>query len=134
MPHVSRYPIEKDVYFQIIDGFNWLLTDIKSEATMKLFIYDFFTKTERIMLAKRLAVALMISKGYETNLIKQVLKVSTATVYRIREWVERGGKGLQMGLNKLAHQEKTNQFWKKVNDFLDINLSRSSIRPRIPKG
>lgn len=134
MPHVSRSPIEKDVYFQIVDGLNWLLTDIKSEATMKLFMYDFFTKTERLMLAKRLAIALMISQGYETDIIKQVLKVSTGTVYRMREWLERGGKGLRLGLTKLAHQEKVSHFWKKVDKFLDENVFHPSIRPRIPKG
>ena len=63
MPHVSRRPVEKDVYFQIVDGFYWLLTDLKSEPEMKVFLNDFFTKTERIMLAKRLAIALMVMKG-----------------------------------------------------------------------
>ncbi len=131
MTHVSKNPIEKDVYYQIFYSFNWLLTNLQSEGEMKLFLYDFLTKTERIMLAKRLAVALLVSRGYETKIITQVLHVSTATVYRVHEWVEHGGKGLSMGFQKLARHEKMQIFWEKVDKFTDDYFFRPTILPKL---
>lgn len=119
MPHVSKNPLEKDVYFRILDGLYWLLADIKSPPEMKRFLGDFFTKTERIMLAKRLAVALMITEGYEPEIIRRVLKVSTATIYRMGEWVDRGGVGLKDGLHRLVQRKIMDEFWVSVRTFID---------------
>lgn len=119
MTHVSKKRLEKDVYYTIMSGLYWLLSDINTENAMRQFLQDFFTKTEQLMLAKRLAVALLIMQGYDAKVITQVLKVSTNTVYRTKDWVEQGGEGLQFGLHRLAHQEKMNSFWKRINNFLE---------------
>ncbi|KKS80747.1 MAG: hypothetical protein UV55_C0031G0024 [Candidatus Gottesmanbacteria bacterium GW2011_GWC1_43_10] len=100
---------------------------------MKVFLNDFFTKTERIMLAKRLAIALMVMKGYETKIIVEVLRVSSATVYHTQEWLNHGGSGLKMGLNKLMRQEKLQKFWTKVDRFLEEFVFKPSLLSRIPK-
>jgi len=119
MPHVSRHPLAKDVYFEILDELFWLLTEIKNKEEMKTFLYDFFTKTERLMLAKRLAVALMLTQGYSYSTIRDLLKVSTATINRTSVWLEKGGEGLKKGLTKLARKEKMEKFWRNLNKFLE---------------
>jgi uncharacterized protein YerC len=132
MTHVSRNPLDKDVYYDILDGLYWLMADIKTSAQMKVFLTDFFTKTERIMLAKRLAIALMIVEGYDTELIKKVLKVSTATIYRMREWVDRGGAGLKDGLFRLRKRQVMNDFWDQVKTLIerDFPTTRNVLRSR----
>lgn len=132
MTRVSKLPVEKDVYFDIVESFVWLLSDIKSEKEMLSFFKDFFTKTERLMLAKRLATALMVVKGHEVKTISYVLKVSTATVYRVREWVDRGGPGLQNALQKLLKQEKMERFWKRVDRVLEEFVFKPYLKPPMP--
>ena len=131
MPHVSKKPLEKDVYHQISENLNWLLTDIRSKELMKLFLYDFFTKTERIMLAKRLALVLLIHQNYDVEIITKVLHVSTATVYRMREWVDRGGRGLKTALNKLVHREQMQGFLRKIEKLTADIFERKTIRKAI---
>ena len=133
MTHVSRAPIKSDVFDQITSGLIWVLTDISRESEMKSFFNDFFTKTERLMLAKRLSIGLMIVKGYDTELIAKILRVSTATVYRMRGWVERGDSGLQMAFNKLVKREKMDAFWKKIDDFAEDWLFKPSLLPKLSR-
>lgn len=112
MTHVSRNPVHKDVFFEILNSLYWLLADIKKPEEMKQFLGDFFTKTERLMLAKRLALAGMIIEGYEMDTIRQVLKVSTATIYRTREMMDKSGEGLKSGIRRLLHKESFEKFLK----------------------
>ncbi len=122
MTHVSKNPIKRDVYDDITESFIWTLTDIKSPDLMKIFINDFFTKTEKLMLAKRLTIALLVFKGYETEIICQVLHVSTATVYRIKVMLENGGVGIKTALNKMVTHEKMQAFWEKIDRVIDEYL------------
>lgn len=110
MTHVSKNPIHKDVYFEILDGLYWLLADLKKSEDMKQFLGDFFTKTERLMLAKRLALAEMIIEGYDDRIIRQILKVSTATIYRARDMLDKSGAGVKEGVKRLLKKESFKKF------------------------
>lgn len=114
MTHVSRNPIEKDVYFHILDALIWLLSDLKSTQQMKQFLGDFFTKTERLMLAKRLALAGMIIEGYNDEVIHKVLKVSSATIYRMREKLDRGNEGLKKAMGRVLQKENLQEILEDV--------------------
>lgn len=110
MTHVSRFPVPKDVYYQILNELYWVLADVRKPEEMKQFLGDFFTKTERIMLAKRLALAGMILKDYDIETIKQVLHVSTGTMYRMKEKLERGGQGFKVGINRIIRKDEFDKF------------------------
>jgi len=110
MTHVSRFPIPKDVYFEILDELYWVLADVKKPEEMKSFLGDFFTKTERLMLAKRLALAGMIIQKYDTDIIKKVLHVSTGTIYRMKEKLDRGGIGFELGVKRIIKHEAFQAF------------------------
>ena len=53
-------------------------------------ITDLFTYTEKIMLAKRLAVILLLDKGLPQHVISDELKVSISTVTRMSLGIDRG--------------------------------------------
>lgn len=110
MTHVSRFPVPKDVYYQILNELYWVLADVRKPEEMKQFLGDFFTKTERIMLAKRLALAGMILKEYDIDIIKQVLHVSTGTIYRMKEKLEKGAEGFKVGVNRITRKEEFDEF------------------------
>ncbi len=71
------------------------------------------------MLSKRLAIALMMQKDYNYDQIHSILHVSTSTITRVANWLDRGGFGVKQVLEKLIHEERMNAFWDKVNTMLD---------------
>ncbi|OGG31289.1 hypothetical protein A3A63_01205 [Candidatus Gottesmanbacteria bacterium RIFCSPLOWO2_01_FULL_46_9] len=119
MTQLSRNPVHKDVYYSIRDDFIWVIGSLHSQEETKAFFYDFFTKTERVMFTKRLAIALMLHKGYEYGQIQYILHVSTSTISRVMNWLDSGGAGVKHVLDKLIREEKMEDFWTKVNHALD---------------
>src|SRR3989344_9399809 len=88
MTQLSKNPVHKDVYYSIRDDFIWVIGSLHSQEETKAFFYDFFTKTERVMFTKRLAIALMLHKGYEYGQIQYILHVSTSTISRVMNWLD----------------------------------------------
>ena len=124
MTQLSKNPIHKDIYYSIRDDFLWVLSSFHSQDETKSFFYDFFTKTERDMFAKRLATALLIRKGYEWRDIQFLLHVSTATISRISNWLDREGGGVKPVLDKLIRQEHVEKFLDKVDRFIETRIAK----------
>jgi len=82
------------------------------------FLEDFLTPTEKMMLAKRLAVAVMLAKGYDYRAIRKTLKVSFHMVANVNLWLKYKGKGYQKVINWILREEKIEKFWQKVDDVL----------------
>ena len=65
------------------------------------------------MIAKRVAIALMLLKGRTTEEIQDILKVSGQTVWTVRGWLAGKGKGYQDLLKDVIrndqNQEKTHR-------------------------
>ena len=119
MTQISRNPVHKDVYYSIRDDLVWVFSELHSQEDTKVFFYEFFTKTERIMLAKRLAVAMMLHRGFIYRDIRDILHVSTSTITGIATRLDQGGIGLKKIFDKLAREERMEVFWTKVNRALD---------------
>ena len=119
MTQLSRNPVHKDVYYSIRDDFIWILSALRTQEETKAFFYDFFTKTERVMFAKRLAIAMMLHKTYTYEEIKFILHVSTSTINRVANWLDVGGDGVKHVLDKMIKEEKMEAFWSKINRSLD---------------
>jgi TrpR-related protein YerC/YecD len=100
MPQLSAIPVPKSTERKIRKAFTKVLVNIKSEEEMERYIFDLMTPTERVMLAKRLAVASLLSKGYSYRDISEMLKVSTATVGRVSLWLRTAGDGYRLALKK----------------------------------
>lgn len=124
MTQVSRQPIHKEVFFEIRDDFVWTIGALHSQKETKAFFYDFFTKTERIVLAKRLAIALLIRKEYDWRDIQYLLHVSTSTISRVANWLDREGSGVKPILDKLILEERIAKFLKKVDRFIEVHIAK----------
>lgn len=80
MPQVSKFPVNKDVYDEIFGVFLETIVSLDTNNKVAAFFEEFLTPTERIMLAKRLAIGLLISKSYNYEEISHLLRVSTSTI------------------------------------------------------
>ena len=118
MPHVSRFPLKNEVKREITKSLWWILAKFGKQEEIERFLGELLTPTEKTMLAKRLAIAAMLTKGYSYKDIGDVLKVSPTTVLNIKNWLERGGEGYKMAIKKLAEREVMDNFWKEVGEIL----------------
>ena len=119
MAQVSQSPVSKNIKIVIQENFRRLISSLKKSSEVDLFLQDFLTKTEKIMLAKRLAVAFMLEKNYSYNEIEYILKVSPSTIAKIQQILE-SGKGYQVGVKKLMGQEELDMFWKEVRKMVHM--------------
>lgn len=126
MPQVSKYPIAQDVYNRIFEIFFKTLVGIKDTNEVKEFVEDFLTPTEQIMLAKRLAIAVLLFKKYDYRSIAKILRVSPTTIASVNIFLKYKGKGYRRVVKKILAVEKRDEFWNKLDDLL------SDIVP--PKG
>lgn len=80
MTQVSKYPVSKDVYDRVFDLFIETVVSLKLKEEAKNFFDDYLSPTERVMLAKRLAVAILLKKKYQYREISKILRVSTSMI------------------------------------------------------
>lgn len=103
------------------------IADLKDAKEAEVFFNDLLTRTEKIMLAKRLSIALMLLKGHDYAMIKDALKVSTATVASVNSWLNHGGEGYKKVIEKIVRREK-------FEKLMPTSLSELIEGPLPPKG
>ncbi len=77
MPHISKRELTKE---NLENLYTELLKVLEKSKRNKKVSNEFFTKTERIMFAKRLAVIMMLSRGISVYSIADSLAMSPSTV------------------------------------------------------
>ncbi|QQG46517.1 MAG: hypothetical protein HYY55_01580 [Candidatus Niyogibacteria bacterium] len=90
MPHISKRKLKKKAFLKMNDRFYAVMASLKDKNFGRLFFGDLLSSTERIMLAKRLAVILMLFNKYPFTVVEKTLKVSPSTVGRLWKGM-RGG-------------------------------------------
>jgi uncharacterized protein YerC len=102
MPKVSINKLQNKVYdlilFQLASAFK-KGTDENKVTTL---LNSLFTETEKLMLAKRLAIALLLEKNVTYEKISRLLKVSPVTVGFIRNKMRKGNKEYLEFISKLS--------------------------------
>lgn len=111
MSQVSNYPLNKEIEERMFGIFWQTLAQLNTTSSVYKFLNDLLTSTEKIMLAKRLSIALLLIKGYDYRTISKSLRVSTATIMLINAWLKTGGEGYKMVIKKILQEEKTEDFW-----------------------
>jgi len=104
MTQVSRYPVSPRVYERIFEIFFQSSTKIRKKEEAEQFFNDFFTPTEKIMLAKRLSIAVLLAKKYDYNSIRKILRVSPPTIAGVSKLMQ-FSKGYQLLVGKILKEE-----------------------------
>lgn len=121
MTQVSKHPLSKAIYERIFEIFIKSIVSIKDKKEAEDFLNDFLTPTERIMLAKRLAIAVLLTKDYDYNQIHKLLHVSTATIGGVNILLKYTGEGYKKVIDKLLKEETIkNLLLSVVEDFAAV--------------
>lgn len=83
MPHVSGRKLKKEHFEKIYEKLVLIFNDAGKQKKSKLILEEFLTPTEKIMLAKRLAIIFMLSERISIYHISETLLVGPSTVERM---------------------------------------------------
>ncbi len=81
---VSRLPLPKVLEEQMYELFRKALADLHTEDDVQAFLDDLLTSTEKVMLGKRFAIAVLLAKNYDYRAIQRIMKVSMSTVASVQ--------------------------------------------------
>ena len=114
MAQVSKLPLQKKVADRIYDFFLRAIYNLKNTNDVEKFLDDLLSPTEKVMICKRLAIAVMLEKGYSYETIAGVLRVSPVTIGKIALRLKYSGDALRKvakyGLEKKKAGVKTSSF------------------------
>ncbi len=111
----STQPMNKKIEAQVYKILYQVLGDAKNEVDVEITLKALMSENELSAVAKRLAIAVFLDKRQSYEHIKDVLKVSTATIASVAENMNK--RGIQMALAKVKAEE-----WA---DVWSIRLSRA---------
>ena len=119
MVNVSR-KLQKDVLLRISKQFNVAILNLKNTATGIQYLHELLSETEQLMLAKRLAVILMLEKNIPWSQIEKTLAISQTTIARIQRHRKAGG----FSTITVMLQEKKNRdvFWLELEILLRAGM------------
>lgn len=108
MTQVSKYPLNKKVAERIMEIFIKTLINVTNKVEAEQLISDFLTPTEKIMLSKRLAIALLLENNYDYRAIGDILKVSSGTIAQINNARSKNSTGYRKFIRKIKKDEQIN--------------------------
>jgi len=126
MSQVSKNKLNNKVYEKIFTLFPQFLYQMTSHGKQTDLIDSFFTRTEKIVFAKRIAIAFMLVKGYDYRQISSKLKVSTSTILKVSDSLRDHPTSVKRELELIAKEDAFVEFL----NSLGYNLAK--ILP--PKG
>lgn len=106
MSQISKYPISKKIADRIFEIFLNTFVNIRNKEEADEFISDLLTPTEKIMLAKRLAIAFLLEKNYDYRSIQKLIRVSTGTIASVNLSLHLGSTGYKNLISKIVKEEK----------------------------
>lgn len=120
MTQVSKFKIRNDVWERIFDLFGESLLSVNNKKELDGFLEDFLSPTERIMLAKRFAITVLLAKGNNYQSIRSLLRVTPSTIAKMNLQMKYGGKGLIPIINKILKKDTTRLIWEEIQSLLDL--------------
>ncbi|MEK7611600.1 MAG: Trp family transcriptional regulator [Patescibacteria group bacterium] len=118
MPQVSRNKPHPDIGRRMFELLYKALAEAKKEKEVRDLLQDLITPTERVMLAKRLAIAVLLAKGYDYRQTSFILKVSYGTIGRVVASIRLSGVGFTRFIRNLAKYEGFLSLMEDVDRFL----------------
>ncbi len=84
MSKISQNKLDPKINVAILEQLTASIANLKKDSEVAGLIDSLFTKTERLMLAKRLAIAMLLERGVTYPKISKALKVSSVTISFVR--------------------------------------------------
>jgi uncharacterized protein YerC len=120
MVHISKRPLKKELVSKLFNQLAKLIAKSTNRSSAA-FLKDLLTEAEQLMLAKRLAVILMMHEGYSPHRVCTILKMSSSTVFGMHD---RYNDGDYNGVLALVGKSKTEReaLWRAIERILRAGM------------
>lgn len=122
MGRVSKRKIDPEIEERLFEIFWDYLATLRKPKDIHEFLISLLSYTEQVMIAKRLAIAVLLARGYNYEEIDQSLKVSKSTVGTIHKQILIGASGYNKAIGRISGKEKLEDFWNNIDEIM-IKLS-----------
>jgi uncharacterized protein YerC len=125
MSHVSKQKLGEGVMEKLFDQLFKTIEKASDKKAIKYVVSELFTRTEKIMLAKRLTSILLLDKGIPQHVISTQLHMSPSTIAKTALKIEK---------EKYRAIRNTSGVWR--GDFLDAieHFLLMGMPPRTGRG
>ncbi len=125
MPQLSRKKLRPDVENRVRELLATCIQRCRETGATENFIETILTDTEKLMIAKRVSIALMVLKQYKLLEITKTLNVTGNTVRSVAVWLDRMGKEFVELLSKIADEDQ-----KKADNIEELENEAYGYQPR----
>ncbi len=123
MVHLNKNKVPEDVLLGLYEQLSKIISEL-NRSQVENFLFDLLGEEERVMLAKRLAIVIMILEEYSMYRISTTLKVSQSTVDKIKTAMSSGAF-----VDLVPLVKKNKKGYLAILDILDQILTVGGIMP-----
>jgi len=103
---IRKSDLKKEQIIETLDTLYTAAGSLNGRETMKQFLRDLLTESERIMLGRRLMIARRILAGEGYDDIRADLGVGRATIATVHHWLQDQMPGYEKAIKGLHHELK----------------------------
>ena len=119
MGRVSRRKINKDLEKELEEQLSFIISSLTNKEEINVFLNEFLTKEEKLMLGKRLILYMLLYRGLTNTQINNIISVSHETTRWYREVFGRKPEIFKKKVERLISREKSKELWKKIEMILE---------------
>ena len=132
MPQISKRKLEPKIKQDLLDSLSYTIKELKTKAEVDQFLSSTLTDTERLMVAKRVVTAFLLENKVEEKNIGNTLKLTSATITRLKMWISLRREGFDLVFNKLGKRSKEDVVKQILYKVLNYSLNAAFGRPPKP--
>lgn len=119
MSQVSKVKLDKELEHELYKQFWYSLAKINNSAKSSDFFSDMLTDTEKLMLAKRFAAAILIIRGKSPTEIRSAIRLAYSTIGSISSWVKNAKPATKNILEGLSKEKNLDSVFDKIDEILE---------------
>jgi len=106
MAKFNFYNISRKEKDDLLNELYFLVDSLKTKEQIMNFFKDILTKSEEVMLARRIKIARMLLEGESYLQISRKLKTGLDTITKVQKWLKDGFGDYVKSLEKLSKKEQ----------------------------
>lgn len=122
MSQISKTNLNPTIQKEMYNQFYWVISKCGNVKEVGSLLSELLTPTERTIIAKRLFIGVLLTKGYSYREIRSLLRVSFPTIRMVGFWLEHGGSGYKIAIERILGQDE----FKNVLQLIDKTIDGSS--------
>lgn len=124
MPQISKRKLDTDVENEMFREFWLSLSKLRNSEIIASFFSDLLSDTEKIMLAKRFTIAILLLRGKRPIEIKDTLHVTFSTIGSVASWLKNANGQTKNVFKSIIHEGN----WQVLLAKLDASLDALPLR------